>query len=336
MTRKTTSAALLLALIASAGCNSNELKDKLYLDDHWNVIQNVDQASFYRLYNASDKSEGPKPFRDYYMSGALQSEGCYLTMDKNKNMEIKVDGLVTFYTENGVKYIESNYKNGLMHGKSTNYDPETGKLSYIEEYKNDTLLRSTTYDESGKITSESIRDADNLFNARIYNYDEKGDTLYKQFGKIDENNLRQGYWEALQLDGKEWVVIMKYNFKDDKMEGPAMRRELSRNTENTGNYSDDKKVGVWTYKFLNDGFKQITNHDNSKEPTRFYTFDDKPFTGKHSETRDLDEAENPDEADDTINITIKNSYIQEVTYTNSKTGKVIRTVKYKNGLPVEQ
>jgi len=336
MTHKSTLAALLMALTASAGCNSNDLKDKLYLDDQWNVIQSPEKASYYRMYNASDKSEGPKPFRDYYMSGVLQSEGNYLTMDASNNMAIKVDGLINFYTEKGVKYIVSNYKNGIMHGTSTNYDRETGKLYSVEEYRNDTLFTVTKYDESGRTTDEYTRITDSLTKVILYDYDDKGDLQYKALGEIDANNKRQGYWEVYEFCGNSWDTIRKYSFVDDMLEGQAVQKELSSETEATGNYTHDEKTGTWTYTYFYDKCKQVTNYDNSKEPTRFYTLDGKPFTGRHTETMELNEGENADDAEDTKTITVKNSYIQDVTYTNSKSGKVMRTIKYKNGLPADK
>ena len=39
-------------------------------------------ASFYRIYDANDKSELKKHFRDYYITGELQSEGGYISIDK--------------------------------------------------------------------------------------------------------------------------------------------------------------------------------------------------------------------------------------------------------------
>ena len=336
MTRKLL-VALIMTLITTSFCAAQNLKDKMYFDDKWNVVQTAGEASFYRLYNASDKSTGQKLFRDYYMSGVLQSEGYYITMCKTSDKETVFDGMATFYNQQGKKIAETTYKKSVPHGTHNEYDPETGNLTQSNEYRNGQAISTKEYDEFGQLINEYTLDDNGDVKLTEYYYDDNtGELNGKYFGKITSEGDKDGYWEFQEFDITSWIITDKHTYKYGMLDGPAMHRDRVHNCESNGNYSEDEKVGVWTYTYYDEGFNEVVNHSAENEPIRFYTFDKKPFTGKHSETRGVYEDEDPNEVGDTMTIIVKDSYIQEVRFSNSKTGKVTRTIKYKNGLQVDE
>lgn len=47
--------AVIIAVFANI-CTAQEFKDKVYFDEDWNITDDASKASYYRLYNANDKS----------------------------------------------------------------------------------------------------------------------------------------------------------------------------------------------------------------------------------------------------------------------------------------
>lgn len=336
MTRKLLMA-LIVTLITTAFCAAQNLKDKMYFDQKWNVVQTAGEASFYRMYNASDKSTGQKLFRDYYMSGVLQSEGHYLTMCKTTDKETVFDGKVTFYNQQGKKTSEATYKKSVPHGTVNDYDPETGNMIQSREFRDGEVISSKEYDEFGQLINEYTLNDDGSVKLTEYYYnDYTGELTGKFSGPISEEGVKNGIWEFQGLIDNKWQVTSRETYAQGMRNGPATHWDFDHNSMSEGNFSDDEEVGVWTYTYFDDKYKQVVNYDAEDEPVRFYTFDGKPFSGKHTEKREIGEDEDPDEADDVMTIVIKNSYLQETIFSNSKTGKVVRTIKYQNGRPIDE
>lgn len=101
--------------------------DTLYYDKEWKVVSNKAFASFYRVLDLSDKSTSKKHYRDYYITGELQSEGGYISIDKADDNKSIFDGEWINYYKSGkieqkgfrVKGIEQGeytayYENGLV------------------------------------------------------------------------------------------------------------------------------------------------------------------------------------------------------------------------------
>lgn len=166
-----------LSVLFTSIATAQNLKDKVYFDEDWNVITNASKAAYYRLYDAKDHSDGLKPYKDYYISGKLQGEGFYSKVEKN-------NGIVTFveegeqksYYENGklkehwfkkngkingedISYYESgmikmrmNYVGGKREGTATRYYDSIGTVNYVLNYKNGRLEgKQVQYDpEEGK------------------------------------------------------------------------------------------------------------------------------------------------------------------------------------------
>ncbi|MBP5366961.1 MAG: hypothetical protein J6Z01_00780 [Bacteroidales bacterium] len=141
-----------MAVISIATCTAQNLNDKVYFDEDWNVIADASKASYYRLYNANDKSTGLKPYKDFYINDILQGEGYYSKISK-------IDGEIDFIEEGEQKnYYESGKlrekwykKNGDMHGEDIMYY-ENGNLMYQTYYENGKPNgKYTKYDSTGTI-----------------------------------------------------------------------------------------------------------------------------------------------------------------------------------------
>ena len=158
---KTTIIIAVMAILSVATCTAQTLNDKVYFDEDWNIVAKASDASYYRLYNAKDKSAGLKPYKDYYIDGRLQGEGFYSHIN-NANGKIefveegeqknyydsgklrqtwtmkmgKIDGEDISYYESGSVKWRMNYIDGYREGTSTKYNDTTGTIDMVLNYKN--------------------------------------------------------------------------------------------------------------------------------------------------------------------------------------------------------
>jgi hypothetical protein len=100
----------------------------IYFDRDWKVTNKIN-AEFYRVISFDEDGNQPGKIRDYYISGAIQWEGRFLS----KNFECsdaetcQFEGICTFYYLNGRKNSEGYYSNGKLVGAETNWD-EKGNI----------------------------------------------------------------------------------------------------------------------------------------------------------------------------------------------------------------
>ena len=130
---------------------------------------------------------------------------------------------------------------------------------------------------------------------------------------------------------KDSIDIVAY-FKNDELDGAYEKHDNDGNIIVKGNYSNGNRIGVWTFTYPDEKIYKIRNYDDNNAPDRFYTTDGKPFTGRHTEPYEQEYEDDPD----TLVFTVKKSLIQQVEFIDSKTGKVLQTVKCKNGLPIQE
>ncbi len=129
---------LILVLMGAGVSLAQDLKDKIYYNEDWYVVKKASDASYYRLYNASDKSEGPKPYRDYYITGELQNEGTYISIDPIRDKNTIFEGVSTLYYKNGNKKSIWTYEKGFLQGYYAEFD-STGVMleegNYVKDEK---------------------------------------------------------------------------------------------------------------------------------------------------------------------------------------------------------
>ena len=171
--KKTFIIAVLSVLFVTIAAAQN-LNDTIYFDEKWNITTDAEEAAFYRLYNAADKSNGRKPYQDYYINGTLQGEGYFVW--RNGEMETEgeqksyypsgrieskwyqkgdeIDGERVAYYENGNIKEHEFYVNGIPEGSHKEYD-STGNLHRAFNFKNGVLDgKQTQYWNDGTIDKE--------------------------------------------------------------------------------------------------------------------------------------------------------------------------------------
>lgn len=113
---------LLLLLIPVLGISAQKSSlDTLYYDKEWKGVSNRTFASFYRVLDLSDKSTSKKYFRDYYITGELQSEGGYISIDKADDKKSIFDGEWITYYKSGKVEQKGFRLNGIEQGEYTSY-----------------------------------------------------------------------------------------------------------------------------------------------------------------------------------------------------------------------
>lgn len=123
--------------------------DTLYYDKDWKVISNPAFASYYRIYDASDKTLERKPFRDYYITGELQGEGSYITLDNSDDHKSIMDGEWTNYYKSGKVEQKGYCSHGKQEGEYTVYY-ENGLIKAHVNMKNDKMNGILTqFNEAG-------------------------------------------------------------------------------------------------------------------------------------------------------------------------------------------
>lgn len=106
-------------LYAQKGKTSVKSKiDTVFYDKNWKGVGVKDFAEYYRvIYLPPLSSNEPKRFKDYYITGELQAEGCFVSIDKSDDSKSRFDGEVYGYFKNGLVQHRSNYKNGVRDGE---------------------------------------------------------------------------------------------------------------------------------------------------------------------------------------------------------------------------
>ena len=154
MVKKVIISAVLTQLFASFCYSQSVRLDTLYYDKDWKGVSSSAFATFYRIYDANDNSELKKHFRDYYITGELQSEGSYISIDKFDDSKSVFDGEFTNYYKNGKVEIKGYRNKGIHEGEYTEYY-ENGLVKMHAIFKNgkpNGIL--TQFNEQGDMCSQ--------------------------------------------------------------------------------------------------------------------------------------------------------------------------------------
>ncbi len=107
--------------------------DTLYYDNEWKGVASPHFASYYRVAERNTDSLVTKRFRDYYITGELQCEGSYLSLDPKDDRNSVMHGAWTTYFKSG-KIEQKGYRNrGVEDGE------------YICYYENGSIKLRTTF-----------------------------------------------------------------------------------------------------------------------------------------------------------------------------------------------
>ena len=130
----------------------------------------------------------------------------YVTVAENK----EIDALA----EEMVKFLEENYKEGVLHGKRV-------------QYRFGGIKRSSDYFVNGKLDGLKTVYYDNGFRQEEANY---------------KNGLRDG---ISRWYNQSEVITIEYEYKAGKLDGPAKTFFYNGKMQTEGQYADDLETGSW-------------------------------------------------------------------------------------------
>lgn len=129
-------------------------QDTLFYDQNWKGVESRSFAAFYRILSSSNDSNFGKRFRDYYITGELQSEGGYISIDKYDDAKSVMDGEWVNYYKSGKTQAKGTRQNGIGIGEYTEYY-ENGLIKthgYLKNGKADGIL--SQFDEKGEMCTQ--------------------------------------------------------------------------------------------------------------------------------------------------------------------------------------
>ncbi len=95
--------------------------DTIYYNRNWKVCRNKAFANYYRLALYPVDTTMSKEFRTYYMSGELQGEGTFVTLDKEDDAKSVFSGSIATYFKNGKPEELKTYKGGKLDNEYTSF-----------------------------------------------------------------------------------------------------------------------------------------------------------------------------------------------------------------------
>lgn len=184
--------------------------DTLYYTKEWKYAPNKTFADFYRVAYYPADSLQTKQFRDYYISGELQSSGNFIKIDSLDDAKTIFDGECINYFKNGKTELVRNYRQGLLNGDFCVYK-ENGLIKQTGKYCNGELagLYTEFLDNGAHVQIEYVN------GKPIYDYYVVGDSS----GNLTKFNIANNtpVWESPLVserntdyqDGTPWQFYNK-------------------------------------------------------------------------------------------------------------------------------
>ena len=295
---------LLLVICAASGWTQN-LTDKVYFDEDWNMISNASKAKYYRLYNANDQTS-VKPFKDYYISGNLKGVGYYTRLDKTNGLNFILEGERTTYFENGNIECKMSYVDGNLDDKVTYYNDSTGKIFQILNFKNNKLdgrqvkyspdneneiwkedyfdkglmKKEITYQDGNirKIITLLQRDKESFIANVTYFLTENEDSLLNKQTVDFLYNFDPDIWKyPFQLD---YLEKADFNGRISQKHGKCQDYDYQGRIISEEHFINGQSVGLSrVYNYKQNAYA-VWDNDDHESCTHYYTLDNQPFTGK--------------------------------------------------------
>ncbi|WP_455667422.1 toxin-antitoxin system YwqK family antitoxin [Phocaeicola sp.] len=130
--------------------------DTIYYDRNWKVIGNKTFASYYRFALYPVDSLTARYFKTYYISGELQGEGNFISLDERGDSASLLEGETLNYFKNGKISERLFYSSGMQNGEHTIYY-ENGNIKEhctLSDGKREGIFSSFT--EDGKVCQLTI------------------------------------------------------------------------------------------------------------------------------------------------------------------------------------
>lgn len=95
--------------------------DTIYYDKEWKGVSGKAFATYYRIIPHNLNGGGRRIFRDYFMTGELQCEGEFISIDRNDDENSRFEGRHKTFLRNGNVESEQEYHDGVRSGVNTFY-----------------------------------------------------------------------------------------------------------------------------------------------------------------------------------------------------------------------
>lgn len=123
--------------------------DTIYYDNNWKGVSNKNFATFYRVIEKNPAEGYAKRFRDFYITGELQCEGSYISIDRFDDAKSIMDGEWVNYFKSGKIEQKGKRSNGKQEGEYIKYF-ENGSIAIRANFFNDQLHGLyTEFNENG-------------------------------------------------------------------------------------------------------------------------------------------------------------------------------------------
>lgn len=128
-----------------------EKLDTVYYDSNWKGSSKT-FATYYRVMTIPTEENPVKRLRDFYLTGELQGESNYISIDRDDDSKSVFDGDVVAYYKSGKISQQSTWKNSHPVGEAFEYH-ENGKVRQHSTFNDNGQLdgESSLFDENGNI-----------------------------------------------------------------------------------------------------------------------------------------------------------------------------------------
>lgn len=125
-----------------------------FYDSQWKGVSSADKAAYYRVLAIDDK--GQKMFYDYYITGQLQAEKHYISINRQNDRNTVLNGVCRTFHKSGRVESVLQYKNGKANGRALSFFP-SGNIGMKLSYRNGVLDGPCyTYTENGRLEFTTI------------------------------------------------------------------------------------------------------------------------------------------------------------------------------------
>lgn len=125
-----------------------------FYNSQWQGVPNANNASYYRVLALDDK--GQKMFYDYYITGQLQAEKHYISINRQNDKYTVLNGVCRTFHKSGRVESVLQYKNGKANGRALSFFPN-GNIGMKLSYRNGLLDGPCyTYTEGGRLEYTTI------------------------------------------------------------------------------------------------------------------------------------------------------------------------------------
>ena len=113
--------AVLAQLVAILSYSQSVKLDTIYYDKDWKGVSSPVFATYYRVIEVKDNPTARGAVRDYFITGELQAEGGYISIDRDDDRKSVFDGEMTMYYKTGKIEAKKNCNRGIDEGEYTTY-----------------------------------------------------------------------------------------------------------------------------------------------------------------------------------------------------------------------